>query len=129
MRVILGVVLSLGLAPLAWAHPGELDACGGHTATEWVEYPPQANGALIVSSEPGEYHVHLTPVEMDEALVSLRRYRRQYRGVMPDDHGSFTVNGRAYDIWEYTRQGEAILHCKSDDHVLHTGIARMRVSE
>ena len=112
------------IAPTAWAHPGGRDACGGHTVTKRVEYPPQANGEPTVPSEPGEQHFHFSAVQVkEEVLPTLWAYRRTHPDVK--DFGTFVVNGRAYDIWEYTRQGEAILRCQGDAEVLHTGIARV----
>lgn len=116
--------------PVVSAHPGPMDACGGHTTTEHVDYGVQTDGEPIVPSEVGEYHIHFTPDEVADAAASLRDYKRTKReaGFIPiNDRGTFVVSGRAYDILEYTRQGEAILHCRSDDDVTHTGIARMRV--
>ena len=128
--LVLTVVLLMN-ATQAFAHPGEVDACAGHTATEWVAYPPQADGTTTVPSEPGEYHFHFSPEQMnDQAIPSLREYRRlqQSLGHDPRDLGAFTVDGRTYDLMEYTRQGEAILHCQGDEDVLHTGIGRIQVS-
>ena len=81
-------------------------------------------------SESGEYHFHFSPAQMQAGLASLRAYRRALRrgGLDVPDYGSFRVGSRTYDILEYTRQGEAILHCQGDDTVTHTGIARMLVS-
>ena len=116
----------------AFAHPGPVDACLGHTVTDRVEYPDQADGQPTVPSEPGEHHFQFTPEQMDqEVLPSLRAYRARHPSStsLGIDHGSFEVNGRGYDIWEYTRQGEAIVHCQGDDEVVHTGIIRIRVSQ
>ena len=114
------------------AHEGPVDACGGHTAQEWVEYAPRADGTPTVPSEAGEYHFHLAPAEIEEARASLREYRRvrlEGGSLLPGDLGSFLVGERAYDIWQYTRQQEAILHCQGDDEITHAGIVRVRLAE
>ena len=141
-RVVLGMVM-LCVAPVAWAHTGPINACLGHTAEERVDYPVSADGTTPVPSEPGEYHFQFSPQQMnEEVLPTLAKYRAthpaQHEAVTVNDelvvtdvvrmmdYGSFTVDGRTYDIWEYTRQKEAILHCRDDENVLHTGIARVR---
>lgn len=121
------VALFLLICPLiASAHPGPLDACGGHVAEERVEYPNNPNGQPSYPSEPGEFHFHLDRAQFEEAKQSLAEYRathpmHTWKGI---DYGSFTVGNVIYDIIEKTRQDEAILHCVGDDAVTHTGIAR-----
>ena len=113
----------------AWAHPGPVDACLGHAVTEHVEYPVMADGTPTVPGEPGEYHLHFTPHQMEwEVLPSLRDYQRVHPAAtsLGIDHGSFFVGDRQYDIWEYTRQNEAIIHCRDDEDVMHTGKIRIR---
>lgn len=130
------VTLCLTLIPLlAWAHPGRTDSCGGHTVSEPYEYTactPSATGHAQVEcspSEAGEYHLHVSAEEMNEQVMpSLAEYRRTHPSStsLGIDLGSFTMNGRTYDIWEYTRNGEAIIHCRDDENVLHTGIMRVK---
>lgn len=110
------------------AHPGDVDRCGGHETETWVAYPSQAGGQPTVPSEPGEYHFHFTPAQMEEEVLPSLRASRQQAHRPADDFGSFHVANRTYDILQYTRQGEAILHCQGDDEVTHTGIARIRVT-
>ena len=123
------MLLLLGHALVA-AHPGALDGCGGHTETEWVEYPPQADGQPTVPSEPGEYHFHFTPAQVDESFKSLRAYQRQQRNAGTgriDDLGTFTVGDLVYDILEYTRQGQEIIRCRDESEDIKTGIQRVRL--
>lgn len=133
--LLMMAVVSCLFAPLASAHPGRTDACGGHQVTEVFHYAscvPSATGNASVEcadSEAGEYHFHFTAKQMNgEVLPSLSEYRRTHPAStsLGIDHGSFTTGGKAYDIWEYTRQGEAILHCRGDENVIHTGIARVK---
>ena len=130
----LGLVAWWGICCLfcsstAFAHPGKVDACLGHEVAEAVEYGARADGSLIVPSEFGEYHLHFTSAQMVEAAYSLERYRADLSPMLRRelrDLGSFTVGGHIYDILEYTRQSEAIVHCQGDDEVTHTGIVRVR---
>lgn len=130
MRWFLTILcLLLGQAAVA-AHPGEVDTCGGHATTEWVTYGVKADGTPIVPSEPGEYHFHWTPAQVEEAVQSLVAYHTQQAAkgqARIDDLGTLTVGGQTYDILQYTRQQEAILHCQGDDTVDHTGIVRVVV--
>lgn len=125
------MALLLQCSELSLAHPGRTDACGGHTVTEWVEYPANPDGQPSYPSEPGEYHFHFTPQQItEEVRPSLAAYKQTHPQQTPlgEDYGSFVVEGHTYDILEYTReQKEAILHCQGDDEVTHTGIARVRM--
>lgn len=126
------VFIALFIHTIAYAHPGELDSCKGHSTQEYVEYPNRFDGKPTVPSEAGEYHFHFTIEEMDnEVLPTLSEYRRVHprRNPLGIDHGSFMVKGKRYEIWEYTRQEEAIIHCTDDEEVLHTGIARIRIED
>ena len=125
----------LGWASVAWAHPGATDACGGHTVSDAVHYTEcqaTATGNASVEcadSEVGEHHFHFSPTQMDEeVLPSLAEYRRTHPAQTPEgiDYGSFVVEGRTYDIWQITRQGEAIVHCVDEDDALKTGVVRIR---
>ena len=127
-----GLLVSLLLVwPIvASAHDSGLDDCRGHTTENVVNYGVDASGTEIASSEAGEYHFHFTPDQIAQARQSLYNYRKE-RGLLvnrPDDFGSFTVDGITYDIWQYTRQSSAIIHCVSDDDVLHSGIVRIKVT-
>ena len=115
-------------SPVVWAHPGDLDACLGHTVTERVEYPANPDGQPSYPSEVGEYHFEFTLSQLGEAKRTLAEYRATHpaQTALGTDYGSFTVDGHTYDILEQTRQDEAILHCRGDDAVDHTGIARAR---
>lgn len=125
MRWLMGGLL-LSLTSVAWAHPGPVDICQGHTVTEDQAVPDLADGRAGVPLEAGEYHVHVAPQEWEaQGLPSLLAYRRAHP--QEGDLGSFVIDGRTYDIWQYTRQGHAIIHCVGDDDVLHTGILRMQV--
>lgn len=135
MRQLVIIAIVLGWASSAWSHPGRTDACGGHTVSESYVYEgcqPTATGNASVEcadSEAGEYHFHVEGKEMDkQVLPSLAEYRRTHPASteLGIDHGSFILNGRIYDIWEYTRQGEAVIHCKDDENVLHTGVMRVK---
>ena len=132
MRRWIWVLVGMSVMPCAWAHPGRTDACRGHAVQERVDYPVSTEGTTPVPSEPGEYHFHFSPQQMnEEVLPSLSEYRRAHPNStsLGIDHGSFVVAGRTYDIWEYTRQEEAILHCRDDENVVHTGISRIRLPE
>lgn len=114
----------------ASAHDAPLDSCRGHATERSVDYGVASDGMLIQPSEAGEYHFHLTPDQIGDAVRSLYDYRKE-RGLLvnrEDDFGSFGVDGVIYDIWQYTRQGEAIIHCAGDNDVLHSGIVRVKVS-
>ena len=124
--VLIGVMFVL-LSQAALAHPGPLDACGGHIAEEWVDYPTMASGEIPVPSELGEYHLHFTSRQMnEEVLPSLALYRQLHpvETFLGTDYGSFVAGGTTYHILEYTRQQEAIIQCGED--VFATGIARIR---
>lgn len=73
--------------------------------------------ALMSNASAGE------AIVVNDALEVVHMTKRIGLGMT--DYGSFTVGDKTYDIWEYTRQQEAILHCQGDDEVLHTGIARI----
>lgn len=131
---ILVLAISVMLCvPLVSAHPGPTDACRGHTALAWVEYPPALNLQPSFPSEPGEYHFHLTRTQGDEAVRSLLAYKQTHpeQTALGIDHGSFTAGGIQYDILEYTRPDQngarvAILNC-ADGDILQTGIMRVLV--
>lgn len=134
MSTMLAMIFVFLWTDLALAHPGRTDTCGGHTVSERYHDPacrPTATGNAEVEcadSEPGEYHFHFSGQQMDrEVLPSLAEYRRTHPAEtsLGIDRGSFIVGGRTYDIFELTRQGEAIIHCQDDENVLHTGIARI----
>lgn len=131
--LVLGVIL--GLWPDAgWAHPGELDACRGHTAETHVEYPAHPHFQPTFASEPGEYHVHLTPAEIAQAQASLRAYQISHPAQTPlgPDYGSFTVGTTWYDILEYTKpdaNGDRVAIVGCADGAEHSiGIVRVRQS-
>lgn len=135
MRLLIILIVGwVASAPSTWAHPGPLDACGGHVAEQWVEYPANPDGQPAYPSEPGEYHFHFQPEQMAVIRESLAAYKQTHPQFVPmgdgrlvEDYGSFTIEGKTYDILEYTRQHRAaILHCQDDDEVTHAGIARIR---
>jgi len=126
--MLVALIGCIWMAPCALAHPGELDACGGHIAQEQVEYGSLPDGTPIVPSEIGEYHTHFTKEQLvKEVFTSLRDYRLTHPELNPPDYGSFIVGERTYDILEYTRQQEAIIRCVEDDGTEHVGIVRGRV--
>lgn len=118
------LVLIFACTPPVLAHPGRTDNCGGHTVTSRVEYPPNPDGQLSYPSEKGEYHFHLSLSQLGEAKLTLAEYRAAHLGSSAHgpDYGSFTVEGRSYDILEKTRQDEAIVRCGDD--VTKVGIMR-----
>lgn len=113
---VIAVLMFLALQGVASAHPGDVDACGGHRTTAWVEYGASADGKPIVPSEPGEYHFHFFPGDVEELQTQLLAQR-------PADH--FVIRGQRYAVLEYTRQQEAILWCVGREG--HVGIIRVRV--
>jgi len=123
--MLCGILL---IASPVWAHPGELDACGGHLVTERVAYPLNPDGQPSYPSEPGEYHFHFTRWQFDEAKESLAEYRFHHASqtALGIDYGSFRAGGITYDILEKTRQDEAIVRCQESDGTEHIGIVRAR---
>lgn len=125
------IALLLIVDAYAFAHPGPVDSCVGHTVTDRQDVGQDVMGDPLRPLEPGEYHFHFTPEQMNhEVLPSLALYRAQVRasGGDPRDLGTFTAGGHAYDILEYTRQGDAILHCHGEEDITKTGIGRIQVA-
>ena len=125
------------MTPPVSAHPGSVDVCKGHTTDGWVEYATMGNdGQWVAPSEPGEYHFHFSASAVRAGLqrevdrfMELARNTEGVVRVSFDDIDALLIDGYVYDIWEYTRQGDAILKCRWDDEVTHMGIVRVSPTE